>query len=75
MRRKFKKKSTAQPGRADFKLMRRDSKAPLPMRIQNGFLVYDAPPDSPQVTSQRVRELESEMDMEAVKGAGFKNSR
>jgi hypothetical protein len=33
-----------------------------PTRIVNGLVVFDLPPGSPPVTSEKVRELESELD-------------
>ncbi len=43
-------------------LIRKDLAAPMPTRIVNGIVVFDVPPDSPPLTSERVRELESELE-------------
>jgi Arc/MetJ family transcription regulator len=43
--------------RAVAELLRRGLSAELPTRVLNGVCVFDLPPDSPVVTSKRVREL------------------
>jgi len=47
-------------GKAISELVRRGMNTPRPTRIVNGLLVIDLPPDSPVVTTSRVRELEAE---------------
>ena len=47
-------------GKAASELLRRGLHAPCPIRLENGFVVVDLPPDSPVVTSDHVRELEAE---------------
>lgn len=41
-------------------LIRRGLKASTPSRTQDGLMVFDLPGDSPEVTADRVRQLESE---------------
>ncbi len=47
-------------GKAVSELVRRGIATPHPTRIVNGLTVFDLPPDSPPVTTKRVRELEAE---------------
>lgn len=47
-------------GKAVSELVRRGINTTRPTRIVNGLLVVDLPPDSPQVTTSRVRELDAE---------------
>ncbi len=47
-------------GKAVTELVYRGLTIPTPRRVVNGIQVFDLPTDSPQVTSERVRELESE---------------
>ena len=47
-------------GKAVSELVRRGMNASRPTRMVNGLLVVDLPPDSPRVTTSRVRELEAE---------------
>jgi hypothetical protein len=47
-------------GKAISELVRRGMNTSRPTRIVNGLLVVDLPPDSPPVTTSRVRELEAE---------------
>lgn len=47
-------------GKAVSELVRRGMNSTRPTRIVNGLLVVDLPPDSPRVTTSRVRELEAE---------------
>lgn len=47
-------------GKAVSELVRRGIHATRPTRIVNGLLVFDLPPDSPQVTTRSIRELEAE---------------
>lgn len=47
-------------GKAISELVRRGLNASRPTRTVNGLLVVDLPPDSPRVTTSKVRELEAE---------------
>lgn len=47
-------------GKAVSELVRRGISANRPTRLKNGLLVVDLPPDSPIVTSEKVRELDAE---------------
>lgn len=49
-------------GKAVSDLVRRGLNAPAPIRMVNGVAVFDLPPDSPVVTSERVKEIESEIE-------------
>jgi hypothetical protein len=49
-------------GKAVSELVRKGLRAPTPTRIVNGIVVFDVPPDSPPITSERVKELESELE-------------
>ena len=49
-------------GKAVSELVRKGLRAPLPTRVENGFLVFDVPPDTPPITAERVKELESELE-------------
>jgi hypothetical protein len=57
-------------GKAASELVRRGFTAPAPTRIVNGLVVFDLPPESPRITSERVKELLSEMDDAEAKAAG-----
>jgi len=43
-------------------LMRKGAAARVPTRIVNGIMIFDVPADSPRITTERVRELESELE-------------
>lgn len=47
-------------GKAVSELVRRGISTPRPTRVVNGLSVFDLPPDSPPVTTQRVRELDAQ---------------
>jgi hypothetical protein len=47
-------------GKAVSDLVRRGLETRAPTRIVNGLVVFDLPPESPRISSQRVKELESE---------------
>lgn len=47
-------------GKAVSELIYRALAVPRPTRMVNGIQVFDLPPDSPRVTSTKVRELESD---------------
>jgi hypothetical protein len=49
-------------GKAASELMRRGASAPVPTHIVNGFVVFDIPPGGPKISSERVKELESELE-------------
>jgi len=46
-------------GRAVSVLVRRGLAARWPTRVVNGVHVFDLPPDSPRVTTRKVRDLET----------------
>ncbi|SPE28155.1 Antitoxin VapB39 [Candidatus Sulfotelmatobacter sp. SbA7] len=48
-------------GKAVSELVRKGLRAPTPTRMVNGLMVFDVPPDS-RITSERVKELESEIE-------------
>jgi hypothetical protein len=49
-------------GKAVSELVRRALTTPRPTRVDSltGLTVFDLPPDSPQVTAKRIRELDAE---------------
>lgn len=47
-------------GKAVSELVRRGINTSRPTRTVNGLLVVDLPPDSPRVTTRKVRQLEAE---------------
>jgi hypothetical protein len=49
-------------GKAASELVRKGFSSPTPTRIVNGIVVFDVPPDSPSITSERVKELESALE-------------
>lgn len=49
-------------GKAASELVRKGFSTPTPTRIVNGIVVFDIPPDSPRITTERVKELESELE-------------
>jgi hypothetical protein len=49
-------------GRAASELVRKGSQSPTPTRLVNGFVVFDIPPGGPKITTERVKELESELE-------------
>jgi hypothetical protein len=49
-------------GKAASELVRKGFFSPTPTRIVNGIVVFDVPPDSPRITTERVKELESELE-------------
>ena len=44
-------------GKAASELVRKGFSIPTPLRIVNGFAVFDVPADSPKITTERVKEL------------------
>lgn len=49
-------------GKAASELVRKGFLSPTPTRMVNGVVVFDVQPDSPRITSERVKELESELE-------------
>jgi hypothetical protein len=49
-------------GKAVSELVRRGLHAPLQTRIVNGFHLVELPPGSPEVSTDRVRTLQNEID-------------
>jgi hypothetical protein len=49
-------------GKAVSDLVRKGLRAPTPTRMENGVLIFDVPPDSPPITRERIKELESELE-------------
>jgi hypothetical protein len=49
-------------GKAVSDLVRRALRPPMRTRTVNGFQVIDVPPDTPLITTSRVKELECEAD-------------
>ena len=47
-------------GKAVSELVRRALTTPRPTRLKNGLVVFDLPPDSPRITTDKVRELEAD---------------
>jgi hypothetical protein len=48
-------------GKAVSELVRRGLNAPMTTKVVNGIHVVVLPPDSPKVTTERVKELENEL--------------
>lgn len=49
-------------GKAASELVRKGAATPTPTRLVNGFVVFDLPAGGPKISSERVRELESELE-------------
>jgi hypothetical protein len=49
-------------GKAVSELVRKGLRAPMRTRTVNGIQVIELPPDSPRITTRRVKELESELE-------------
>ena len=49
-------------GKAASELVRKGARTATPTRLINGVVVFDVPPDSPRITTERVKELESETE-------------
>jgi len=49
-------------GKAASELVRKGFASPTPTHLVNGVVVFDVPPDSPAITTERVKELESELE-------------
>jgi len=54
-------------GKAVSDLVRRGLRPPMRTRTVNGIQVVDLPPDSPRITTRRVKELESEADADVAR--------
>jgi hypothetical protein len=61
-------------GKAASELVRKGFTNPTPTRIVNRLVVFDLPPDSPRITSERVKQLQSEMDEVDARAAGRKSA-
>jgi hypothetical protein len=61
-------------GKAASELVRKGFTTPTPTRIVNGLVVFDLPRDSPGIASERVKQLQSEMDDADAKAAGLKSA-
>lgn len=49
-------------GKAASELVRKGFSSSTPTRLVNGVVVFDVPPDSPRITTERVKQLESELE-------------
>lgn len=49
-------------GKAASELVRKGANAPIPTRLVDGFVVFDVPPGGPKIRSERVKELETELE-------------
>jgi len=47
-------------GDAVTELIRKAFRTPTPTKIVDGLRVFDVPPDSPPITTERIKELEAE---------------
>ena len=47
-------------GAAVTELIRKAFRTPTPTKMVNGLCVFDVPPDSPPVTTEKIKELEAE---------------
>jgi hypothetical protein len=47
-------------GKAASELVRRGLRSTTPTDMMNGVVVFDVPRDSPRITTERIKELESE---------------
>jgi hypothetical protein len=61
-------------GKAASELVRKGFTTPTPTRVVNGLVVFELPPDSPRITSERVKQLQSEMDDADAKAARSKSA-
>jgi hypothetical protein len=57
-------------GKAVAELVSRGLRAPMRTRTVNGIQVVDLLPDSPRITTRRVKELESEADADILRHGG-----
>ena len=49
-------------GKAASDLVRKGISNPTPTRTKNGIVVFDIPADSPRITSEHVKKLESDLE-------------
>jgi hypothetical protein len=49
-------------GKAASELMRKGFATPTPTHLVNGVVVFDLPPDTPAVSTENVKSLESELE-------------
>jgi hypothetical protein len=49
-------------GKAASELVRRGAATPTPTRLVNGFVIFDIQPGGRKISSERVKELESEAE-------------
>jgi hypothetical protein len=49
-------------GKAASELVRRGLSTSVSTRLVNGFVVFDVPPGGPRITTERVKQLESELE-------------
>jgi hypothetical protein len=49
-------------GKAASELVRLGAASPTPTRLVNGFVIFDVRPGGPKISSERVKELESELE-------------
>jgi hypothetical protein len=49
-------------GKAASELIRKGLRAPTPTRVENGFVVFDVPPDSPPITLELVNRVRDEIE-------------
>lgn len=59
--RQYSKTRSVALGKAASELVRKGFHTPTPTRMVNGIMVFDVPPDNPRITSERVKELESDL--------------
>jgi hypothetical protein len=69
MVRRYSESRSVALGKAASELVRKGFTTPTPTRIVNGLVVFDLPPGSPPITSERVKKLLSEMDDAEAKAA------
>jgi len=62
----MKKPNVSDRGKPAAEVVRRGLRAPTPTRVENGFVVFDVPPDSPPVTLQLVNRLRDEVEDRAA---------
>ena len=62
MVRRYSESRSVALGKAASELVRKGFSSPTPTRLVNGIVVFDLPPDSPPITPERVKELESESE-------------
>ncbi len=48
--------------KAASEVLRKGISSSTPTRVVNGVVVFEVPPDSPRITTERVKQLESELE-------------